>query len=427
MLSTPTVHGLYQHHRDLMTLRQQHKALQRMHARLRVWSSKCGTLQRSSGTVSLPGCSTHAALRLVVAPAVPIFVISNMFGSSMLTAGRQRVEDMAYLRRVAHRKRFCKDTISLAVLCLDRWCGVVKPAGAAPQPHDLVAFVSLVVSSKVHEPEEFQVRLRDVVLECGRRYTVKQAAALELEMLDQLGWRINLPTPNELCRHLVAAVGLEYEEEREDTCCLQEPDWHDLLHIAEDIIECSHPSPAAPACCPATTAYAAALAASQCQAAGRWTPAAQDVMLRLAQENGLDLPQVNTSAQHFQILYREHQRRLAAKRKLRESPDCVADFEQACGGSDRESSTAAEHGGNSLDQQPPAVSAASILHSPPLPFHIIEVCKPTALKPVPSKAIAFPLWNGCTKAPAPMPAALQLSAASCFKRARPNPVLLEAL
>ncbi|KAG5190032.1 hypothetical protein JKP88DRAFT_252500 [Tribonema minus] len=355
------------------------QGLQRMHARLRACFSNCGVLHGFTGS--------------------------------------QRAGHMKFFTKLAHKKKLNRDTVSLAVLCLERWCCAISNAAASASPRhprELVAFVSLVVASKVHESETLQLHLREVD-ECTRQYTFQQAAALELEMLDHLNWRINVPTPNEFCRHLVAAVALEYEEEREDTGS-DEPDWQHLLLVAERLVEWSHTSTSALACCPATTAYAAALAGSRCQKPGRWTPAAQDVMMRLAQENGLDLPLVNSSADHFHELYRENERCAAAKLKLRESPDCVANFDSATNGATTSGSSL------TLSEHPiyagfgcTTVAAGVLCQSPRLLSRNLEVHKPTALKPV--LGDAFPIWGACPGS-APKRSALQFSTGSCFKRAR---------
>eukprot|EP00611_Tribonema_gayanum_P020009 TRINITY_DN3576_c0_g1_i1.p1 TRINITY_DN3576_c0_g1~~TRINITY_DN3576_c0_g1_i1.p1 ORF type:complete len:397 (+),score=75.24 TRINITY_DN3576_c0_g1_i1:260-1450(+) len=241
--------------------------------------------------------------------------------------------DASWFRKVAFAKSYCKETVALACLCLARCHSAA--AAKPPAQQDLASFVCLVLASKAHEPEPQQLRIQDVLSECGGVFSVAQAAAMEREVLEVLDWRVHVPTPLDLCRQLMAAVMCEFQEENEDGLC-EEPDWQRLLTKAESFIDSSHLTLVPdPLFCPATIGYAAAVSAFRSQRdGGKWAAAAQDAILQQAQLHNLAPRLVNACADQLRrsLASPSTQRGTAKDKRMRKSgkdrssPTGVADI-----------------------------------------------------------------------------------------------------
>jgi Cyclin, N-terminal domain len=318
-----------------------------------------------------------------------------------------------------------RHTVSLAALCLRRY------ACSAPEGdwwHDLCAFVSLVLASKTHETEGHRLRMAEITHECAGNFTAAQGASMEMDMLNNLGWRLHVPTSYELCRHLVDAAYHEHQEEREEEPAASarsgDLEWQALVADAEACIDASHLWPQEPGCTAAVVAYGAAVAALRRQRHSTGALGAQDALLRRAEHHSLATSAVNACAERLfselAVLQAPLARlqisapgavsaaEAAAKQKKRRSPTSIADLDTAChssgGGDDSEEvrslpiffPTAA-----AAAPPVPAAAACGVIHRPaavrasaaPVAAAAVVVAagvihRPAAVRPVPVIAAA---------------------------------------
>jgi Cyclin, N-terminal domain len=299
-----------------------------------------------------------------------------------------------------------RHTVSLAALCLRRY------ACSAPEGdwwHDLCAFVSLVLASKTHETEGHRLRMAEITHECAGNFTAAQGASMEMDMLNNLGWRLHVPTSYELCRHLVDAAYHEHQEECEDVppCSARcgpagDLEWQALVADAEACIDASHLWPQEPGCTAAVVAYGAAVAALRRQRHSTGALGAQDALLRRAEHHCLAPSAVNACAERLfselAVLQAPLARlqispptavsaaEAAAKQKKRRSPTSIADLDTA------------SHANGDDDSEEVAVRSLPIFFptAPAAPAAVVAsgvIHRPAAVRasaPVPVAAAAAP-------------------------------------